>query len=100
MSELTDLIIQIGDRIGWDFLLFLLAAYQLYCPRSLHPQGGTKLQRMLVSVPDPVAIVLELLAENVPNIDEDKVHDAFVDNGLEKEDFLESQIDQYQPGDD
>lgn len=99
MSELTDLIINIGETFGWDFLLFIGAIYEIFFPRRLHPQAGTKLQRMLFGVPDAVAIVLELLAENAPNVDENKVHEAFVENGLEKDDFMKTPKNDYMEND-
>lgn len=90
MSELTDLVISVGELFGWGFVLLIVSVYQLYCPQSIHPHGGTKLQRLLTEIPEPIAVILESLAEEIDKVDEDAVADILHSNGYTTDDFKES----------
>jgi hypothetical protein len=85
MSELTDLFIQLADRWGWEMLIFAFLLYQFYWPAWLHP-SRTKLQAALAKF-HVLGIVVEAVAEEMENIDEEEVHDVFRDNGYSPEDF-------------
>lgn len=47
MSEFTDLVIGVGQTLGWDFVLVAFLVYQLYMPDSLHWSSGTKFKRLM-----------------------------------------------------
>lgn len=85
MSELTDLFIQLADRWGWGVLMFGFLLYQFYWPAWLHP-SRTKLQSALAKF-HVLGIVVEAVAEEMDNIDEEQVHDVFRDNGYSPDDF-------------
>lgn len=99
MSELTDLVIQLGQNLGWDFLLFGFSVYELFCPGWLHPHGGTKLQRLLKTIPEPIAIILESISEEIEGIDEESVRDILQSNDYETEDFKDRK-ERRRPADD
>lgn len=63
MSELTDLFIQIGQTVGWDFLLFIVFTYEIFYPDRLHPFKGTKLKRLLMEPSPGVIAALEAVYE-------------------------------------
>lgn len=79
--------IQFGEQFGWNFLFFGFALYELFFPESLHPKGGTRLQTLLRSIPEPIAVILESMAEQINDIDEDAVTEVLDSNGYDTDDF-------------
>lgn len=86
MSELTDLLIQIGQTWGWGVLILGLSLYQLYWPAALHP-SKPKAQKLVETIPPAVVVVIESIAEEIDSVDEDAVHDELASNGYSTDDF-------------
>ena len=68
------------ETIGWNGALFACFVYQLFMPESFHPQGGTKLQRLLLRPNPTVVTSLEAIAEEVDGIDDYKIKVQFSDS--------------------
>lgn len=73
MSEFTDLIIQVGETVGWSFVLMVLFTYQLFMPERFHPGGGTKLQRLMREPNEAVIAALEAVYEQHPRLSKRKL---------------------------
>jgi hypothetical protein len=90
MSEVTDLLIQISERLGWSFILFVVFVYEIYFPRRFHWKGGTRLQHLMTEPSAGVVAALESIAEEVEGVnrrliveklDDDKYHSWHFKNG-------------------
>lgn len=86
MSELTDLVIQTGEQFGWDALLFIFVAFQIYWPDKLHPKSGTKFKQLMRSTDPAVEATLEAIAEEMDKLDEDAVRNLFNGGEIRPED--------------
>ena len=82
MSELTDLIIQFGETVGWSAVLLVLFAYELFWPDSLHPFNGTKLKSLFREPNPAVVATLVAIAEETRGVDDSTIKDWF--NGSRK----------------
>jgi hypothetical protein len=81
MSEVTDLVIQISESVGWSFILFVVFIYEIYFPRRLHWKGGTRLQHLLMEPSPGVVAALESLAEEVEGVSQRLIVEKLDDNG-------------------
>lgn len=73
MSELTDLIIQVGDMVGWSFLLWVTFLYELFFPDTLHLKSGTKLKQLLREPSPGVIAALEAVYQRHDELSEEKL---------------------------
>lgn len=76
----------IAQLIGFDGALLVCFVYQLFMPENIHPQGGTKLQRLLLRPNPTVVTSLEAIAEEVDGIDDYKIKVQFSD-GIQTEEL-------------
>lgn len=81
MTSFVSFAVELGNTFGWGFVSIILFGWELFCPSWLHPAGGTKLQKLLMK-PSPVVVVtLEAIAEEMEDIDDDKIRDLFNGGG-------------------
>lgn len=73
MSELTDLFIQVGDTVGWSFVLLVVFAYQLYWPDRLHVANGTKLKKLFREPSPAVITALEAVYQRHDDLSQERL---------------------------
>lgn len=73
MSALTDLFVQVGQKVGWDFLLFVLFTWEVFYPDKLHWAESTKLKTELRKPNTSVIAAIEAVYDNHTDLSREKL---------------------------